>query len=92
MSALGPIQPHDLGESSRDSRMRLRLAKRYVIVQNCPRRGAEGDFKNFEMHLRLLINVLRNAVFQTKRMEIATFLADSHWEMLQDCWTAADHC
>jgi hypothetical protein len=52
--------------------MRLKPVKSYVVRKICPRTGAAGSFKNFQMLLPLLINVTRNAALQTKRKEIAT--------------------
>jgi hypothetical protein len=37
--------------------MRLRLAKSYVVGKVCPRRGAAGGFKNFQMLFKILRNV-----------------------------------
>ncbi len=53
--------------------MRLRLAKMMLLGYICTRRGAAGGFKIFQMLLRLLINVNRNAALQRKGMEIAMF-------------------
>jgi hypothetical protein len=53
--------------------MRLRLAKSYVVEKCCPRREAAGGFENFQMLLRLLINIKRSAALQRKGTKIATF-------------------
>jgi hypothetical protein len=51
----------------------IETAKSYVAECICIRRGAAGGFKNFQMLLRLLVNVNRNAALQRKGMKIAIF-------------------